>query len=326
GDVVWRLPYARMRGHAGDPVAQEPTTILAIHRDHLREMIRECHEITSILVHIMIDRARVFTSSDLHDEKMVSLGKLSAGLAHELNNPASAIERSAALLEDRLEEADEATRAVGATRLTDAQLAAASGVRAACVATRVVGVPSPIEQAEREEAITDWLANHGLDPAFAEALAESTVTLGALDRVAGAIDGPPLDAVLRWAATGCTVRRLASEIHEAATRIRLGLCNQGCHAHGSGSRRRASELDTGLGEHSRGAQVEGTKQVGGGGRRCRSQSPACPRFRRRAESGVGEFDRQCARRHPRLRPCRDLGEARASACGGARRRQSQRSP
>ena len=92
-------------------------------------MIRECHEVTSILVHTMVDRARAFTSSDLHDEKMVSLGKLSAGLAHELNNPASAIERSAALLEDRLEEAERATRALGAARLTDAQLAAVDAVR-----------------------------------------------------------------------------------------------------------------------------------------------------------------------------------------------------
>ena len=97
-------------------------------------MIRECHEITSILVHKMLDRARLFTSSGLHDEKMVSLGKLSAGLAHELNNPASAIERSAALLEDRLEEAEQATRALGASRLTDAQLAAIDAVRASCVA------------------------------------------------------------------------------------------------------------------------------------------------------------------------------------------------
>ena len=45
---------------------------------------------------------------------MISLGKLSAGLAHELNNPASAIERSAALLEDRLDEAELAARALGA--------------------------------------------------------------------------------------------------------------------------------------------------------------------------------------------------------------------
>ena len=91
-------------------------------------MIHECHEITSILVHAMIDRVRTFTSSDLHDEKMVSLGKLSAGLAHELNNPASAIERSAALLDDRLEDAERATRALGASKLTDAQLAAGGGL------------------------------------------------------------------------------------------------------------------------------------------------------------------------------------------------------
>ncbi len=96
GDVTGLLPYSRLVTPPGDTVAQEPTVILAVDRDHLRSMISECYEVTAILVHTMLDRARVFTSSDLHDEKMVSLGKLSAGLAHELNNPASAIERSAA--------------------------------------------------------------------------------------------------------------------------------------------------------------------------------------------------------------------------------------
>jgi signal transduction histidine kinase len=219
GDVSGVLPYSRLVSPPGDSIAQEPTTILAIHRDYLREMIRECHEITSILVHTMIDRARSFTSSELHDEKLVSLGKLSAGLAHELNNPAAAIERGAALLEDRLDDAERAARVLGAARLTEAQLAALDAVRTACLATRVQGVRSPIEEAEREDAIADWLADHRLDVTTAEALAETSVTLEALDRVAEAVDGPALNAVLRWAASGCSVRGLASEIQEAALRV-----------------------------------------------------------------------------------------------------------
>ena len=58
---------------------------------------------------------------------------------------------------------------------------------------------SPIEQAEREEAIADWLADHGLDIAIAEPLAETAVTFEALDRLAATVDGPALE---RRAAVG----------------------------------------------------------------------------------------------------------------------------
>lgn len=219
GDVLGLLPYSRMVSPPGDTIAQEPTEIFAVHRDHLRAMIRECYEVTAILVHCMLDRARAFTSSYLHDEKMVSLGKLSAGLAHELNNPVAAIERGAALLEDRLEDAEQASRALGASRLTDSQLAAIDAVRESCLAARSQGVLSPIEQAAREEAIADWLADHGLDTVIAEALAETAVTFAALDKLAEAMDKTALDTVLRWAAAGCSVRELASEIQDAAMRI-----------------------------------------------------------------------------------------------------------
>jgi signal transduction histidine kinase len=136
-----------------------------------------------------------------------------------LNNPASAIERGAALLDARLADFDQAARALGASKLTGAQLAAADTVRESCLSTRVPGVRSPIEQAEREEAIAAWLAGHRLDVASAETLADTAVSFEALDRLAGAVDGPALNIILRWGATGCLVRSIASEIQDAATRI-----------------------------------------------------------------------------------------------------------
>ena len=219
GDVLGLLPYSRMVNPPGDIFAQEPSTILVVHRDHLRELARECYELTASFVHTMLDRARTFTTSDLHDEKLISLGKLSAGLAHELNNPASAIERSAVLLEERIEDSEQATLALGAASLPPEQLAAVDAIRNSCATTRVQGVRSPVEQAEHEDAIADWLEDHGLDPDVAETLAETAVTFDDLDRLASVIDGPALSAALHWAAAGCVVRGLASEIEEAALRI-----------------------------------------------------------------------------------------------------------
>jgi signal transduction histidine kinase len=219
GEVSGILPYSRLTTPPGDALAQEPTEILSLPRELLRALTHECFVVTSILVHTMIDRARLFTSSDLLNEKMISLGKLSAGLAHELNNPASAIERSAALLEKRLGDAERATHAMGVARLSDAQLTAVEAIRNTCLARAPEGIRSPVQQAEREEAIADWLTDQGLDPAEADALADTPVTIESLNELAAAVRGPALEVVLRWAASGCAVRSLASEIQEAAMRI-----------------------------------------------------------------------------------------------------------
>jgi len=63
------------------------------------------------------------------------------------------------------------------------------------------------------------LVDHGVDAAIAGPLAETAVTLEALDGIANAAGGPALDAILRWVAAGCAVRGLALEIQEAAKRI-----------------------------------------------------------------------------------------------------------
>ena len=219
GDVTGMLPYSRLVSPPADSVAQEPSEILAVPREDFPAMIRECHEVTTILVHSMVDRARLFTSSGLQDEKMISLGKLSAGLAHELNNPASAIERCASLLDDRLDDAEQATLALGAAKLSDAQLAAIAAVRAEILAAKPSGVLSPLQQAERDDAISDWLDDRGLDEAIAGPLGETGLPVDALDRIAATVSGPALGPVLRWIASGCAVRGLASEILEASARI-----------------------------------------------------------------------------------------------------------
>jgi signal transduction histidine kinase len=219
GDVTGMLPYSRLVAPPDDTIAQEPSEVFAVPREALVEMIYACHETTSILVHRMLDRSRIFTTQGLHDEKMASLGKLSAGLAHELNNPAAAIERSASLLDERLEDAEQAARALNGASLSEAQFAALDSVRTACGATTVAGVLSPIQRAEREDAISDWLRDHGVDEAIAGPLGETAVTIAALDAVARAVDGPALAAGLRFVAAGCSVRSLASEIQEAAMRI-----------------------------------------------------------------------------------------------------------
>jgi signal transduction histidine kinase len=219
GEVTGMLPYSRLVSPPGDSVALEPSEILAIPREDLPALIHECPEVTSLLVHVMLDRSRHFTSAGLQDEKMISLGKLSAGLAHELNNPVSAIERGAALLEDRLEDAERATRALGATRLTEEQLAAIDAVRVSCLSTRPHDVLTPLQQAEREDEIADWLAAHGVESDVAGPLADTAVTIAALERIARAVSGPPLAAALRSVAAGYAVRQIASEIQEAATRI-----------------------------------------------------------------------------------------------------------
>ncbi|HWA96111.1 MAG TPA: ATP-binding protein [Terracidiphilus sp.] len=219
GDVSGVLPYSRMVNPPGDAIAEEPTEILEIHRELLQALTRECYEVTAILVRVMLDRARLFNSTDLHNEKMISLGKLSAGLAHELNNPASTIERSAALLVDRIEDTEKTARVLGEARLNDAQLAAIDAVREACLAQQPHAGRSALEQMDREDAIANWLGRQKIDTSIACLLADTEVTFAALDQIAAVVTGASLEAVLRWAAAGCSLRRIASSIQGAAMHV-----------------------------------------------------------------------------------------------------------
>jgi signal transduction histidine kinase len=219
GDVTGLLPYSRMKVAPGDSRTDEPTEALALHQNVFPEMIRECHELTAILVHVMLDRARHFRSSDLHDEKLASLGRLAAGLAHELNNPASAVARSAEVLLESMPEAEAAFRALGGVRLSPEALLAFDQLCEKCLSGEPRGLGSPLEEAERQDALGAWLERFGIDRSFGEALAESALTPQALETAARDLGRETLAVALPALAASCGTRRLASDIQRAASRI-----------------------------------------------------------------------------------------------------------
>lgn len=216
GDVGGLLPYSRVVSPPGDVAAEEPTEILRIKREMLPEMIRECPTLTATLVHAMVDRARQFTSSDLRDEKLLSLGKLAAGLAHELNNPASAVIRSAKTLNEKLSDVEQATRQLAAEKLSDSQIAAIETARAASNGSVNW---STVQRADREDDISEWLLDHDLSDESASSLADTCLGIGTLDKLAESVSGNSLEATLQWISAAAAVRTLTSEIGTASSRI-----------------------------------------------------------------------------------------------------------
>jgi len=218
GDLSGLLPYSRLSKAIGDVQVDEPLELFVIPAGCIKEMTRTCYEFTALCVHEMIDRARQFKSNDLQVQKLASLGVLSAGIAHELNNPSSAIARSAKELEQAHADVVDSARALGAACL-DAEKMAAIDVLDAAEDTSAALLRSPLERADREDAISEWLESHGVDPSLAEPLAHTGVTIAQLETAAALLPGQTLALGLRYVAATLTARRLTREIVKAAERI-----------------------------------------------------------------------------------------------------------
>ena len=218
GDVTGMLPFSRLKVISVTGRAIRPTHFLAFPVTQFPELFKRLPELVRRLVGLLADRVRSVTRTEQQHEKLAALGKLSAGLAHELNNPSAAARRSAAALRDCL------ARLRGAARSTT--IGPDDCARLAKTEEEIRSSLTPAQykdefaRVEREETIQSWLEAHNVEEAWklAPYLAEANLSDAQLDRfaaAAGASVGPELTRF----ATLLELDRIAEELEQSSARI-----------------------------------------------------------------------------------------------------------
>jgi signal transduction histidine kinase len=154
-------------------------------------------------------------------ERLAALGTITAGLTHELNNPAAAAARSADELGVRISQTGARLAALAADGIDGPQLGALIAVRDR-VAVRPVPVRKPMELADVEDELGDWLAEHGLDDdgyELAPDLISNGFELADAEELLESVGEQRMPAAVRWLSNGLEISQLQHEISDAVRRI-----------------------------------------------------------------------------------------------------------
>lgn len=155
-------------------------------------------------------------------EKLATLGKLSAGVAHELNNPAAAAQRSASQLLARLGDLQATHLHLGEAGLTAAQTAQVQTLSQQTGAhPNALLRLDALTSSDQQEAVEAWLADHQVDQGwdYAPDLVTLGYTTATLEALAAMVAPHQLAPVIAWLTATFTLATLAQEIHDATGRI-----------------------------------------------------------------------------------------------------------
>jgi signal transduction histidine kinase len=220
GDVTGVLPFSRMKQFTVGVRAVTDATVLRFPSSLFPDLVQKMPELTKRLVALMSDRIRETTRVEQQRDRLASLGKLSAGLAHELNNPASAAKRAAGQLREILEKIRDASHELGRRNLSPAQQSEIEKLEASFIQHNEV-LLDPLEMSDLEGQIDSLLRSHGQSDLWqlAADLARKNIKPEALETLFATLDADTARAALMRIAASVEVVTLLNEIESGTSRI-----------------------------------------------------------------------------------------------------------
>lgn len=215
------LPFSRGLVAKGMAQAIGNCRLMSLPMSKMREMITNYFDLTQALVHIMTTRVRNYTAYQQQNEKMMALGKLSAGLAHELNNPAAAIVRGSTSLKQHLQMEPKAFKDIMAIRMDEREVDIVTQKLFEILSRGDKPTLTLMQRTEKEDAIRDWLDDHNVinSDEVAENFVEYAFTCDDMESFKEHIPERYLSPVFNWINTNLVTERMVADIQESSQRI-----------------------------------------------------------------------------------------------------------
>lgn len=222
GEISGRLPFSRMRVQGVSALALSDTRVAELAAERFPDLGTRAPAILELLVHEMLDRTQEYTRMGAQREKLMSLGTMAAGLAHEINNPASAARRAAQNLQGTLQAFDRHSSAILSTVLFREVPADSDPFAPLYAAMTLDGDDlNPLERGDLEDDLGDWLTARDVpDPwDVAATLVSGGLNRAVMERVADALVPEQVTNFLGWVPKDVELRLLAQELAESTVRI-----------------------------------------------------------------------------------------------------------
>jgi signal transduction histidine kinase len=221
GNVTGVLPFSRMKQFTVGARAITDARVLRYPSSHFPELVQKMPELTERLVGLMSDRIRETTRREQQRDRLASLGKLSAGLAHELNNPASAAKRAASQLREVLIKMRDASHELGKRGLAPEQKSEILKLEMQFAQNDNVPPPDPLAMSDLEEQLDSLLRSHGQSDMYQMAadLAHRNIQPQQLESLFAILDKDQARAALVRIAASVEVATLLNEIESGTSRI-----------------------------------------------------------------------------------------------------------